>query len=159
MKRATPYRGYAAVALGLLDPREYRDSIGSLVKESRRLPVLLQQASIGLGLMSDPQAVALLLSVMQGERGSIPPLSVLAATATAVGFLGDQSSVEPLVQMLADDSSYTPLARAFAAVALGMVADKGALPWNSAIAGDLNYRAVVGTLTDPRSGSGLLDIR
>ena len=45
---------------------------------------------------------------------------------------------------------------AFAAVALGGVADKELLPWNSKIAVGMNYRASVETLTNQQSG--ILDI-
>jgi Trm5-related predicted tRNA methylase len=48
------------------------------------------------------------------------------------------------------------LSRAFAAVALGGVADKEKLPWNSKISRNMNYRGSVETLT--QSGSGVLDI-
>ncbi len=55
------------------------------------------------------------------------------------------------------DESLTDLSRAFAAVALGVVADKELLPWNSKIAVDMNYRAAVGTLTTG-AGNGILEI-
>ena len=48
------------------------------------------------------------------------------------------------------------LSRAFAAVALGGVADKEMLPWNSKIGVNMNYRAAVETLTNSRTG--ILDI-
>ena len=54
------------------------------------------------------------------------------------------------------DTNLTPLSRAFAAVALGGVADKEKLPWNSKIAQNMNYRGAVETLTG--SGTGVLDI-
>ena len=57
--------------------------------------------------------------------------------------------------MLFDDD-LTELTRAFAAVALGGVADKEKLRWNSKIARNMNYRAAVETLT--QSGRGILDI-
>ena len=50
----------------------------------------------------------------------------------------------------------TPLSRAFAAVALGGVADKESLPWRTKLSRDMNYRAAVETLT--QSGTGVLDI-
>ena len=54
------------------------------------------------------------------------------------------------------DESLTELSRAFAAVALGGVADKESLPWNSKIGQNMNYRAAVETLTDRQAG--ILDI-
>ncbi|MBC8327822.1 MAG: hypothetical protein H8E31_03665, partial [Planctomycetes bacterium] len=81
----------------------------------------------------------------------------LSAAATAIGFIGDHRSVTPLADLLGNDRDFTPLGRAFAAVALGLVADKETLPWNSKIAEDLNYRAAVSTLRD-QAGTGILDI-
>ncbi|KAA3608034.1 MAG: HEAT repeat domain-containing protein [Planctomycetota bacterium] len=150
-------RGYLCVSLGLLSAREHKDYISSVVKESKRMPNLLQQASIGLGLMSDRAVVDALVDLMKGDSDGPPALAVLSATATALGFIGDQRSVRPLVDMLQNDE-VTPLGRAFAAVALGIVADKELLPWNSKIAEDLNYRAAVDTLTDPNGSTGILDI-
>jgi acetolactate synthase regulatory subunit len=61
----------------------------------------------------------------------------------------------PLKRMLFDqDLGHLP--RAFAAVALGGVADKEPLPWNVKIAVGNNYRAAVETLTNQLSG--ILDI-
>lgn len=150
-------RGYLAVSLGLMSAREHKDYISQVVKESKRLPDLLKQASIGLGLMSDRTVVDTLVELMKGDEDGPPALAVLSATATALGFIGDTRSVNPLVDMLQNDE-ITPLGRAFAAVALGIVADKEKLPWNSKIAEDLNYRASVDTLTDPNGSTGILDI-
>ena len=54
------------------------------------------------------------------------------------------------------DTKVSELARAFAAVALGGVADKESLPWNSKIGTNMNYRASVETLTN--QSTGILDI-
>lgn len=50
----------------------------------------------------------------------------------------------------------TALARAFAAAALGGIADRRSLPWNTPIAVNFNYRETVATLTDQTAG--ILDI-
>ena len=156
--RVADLRGYCAVSLGLMGARDQKDYLTELVKESRRLPDLLRQASIGLGLMNDHRVTDTLLALMKPDDGNSPPLAVLAAVATALGFIGDHRSVNPLTEMLANDKDYTPLARAFSSVALGIVADKEKLPWNSKIGEDLNYRAAVETLVDPQSSTGVLDI-
>ena len=59
--------------------------------------------------------------------------------------------------MLDQASGKSNGARGFAAVALGIVADKELLPWNSKISADINYVATTSTLTDA-SGTGILDI-
>ena len=82
-------------------------------------------------------------------------LAKLSSIASALGFIGDQRTIAPLKKMLLD-SSMSQLSRAFAAVALGGVADKESLPWNSKISTNINYRASVDTLTNKTSG--ILDI-
>ena len=154
--RATEFRGYAAIALGLLQAREYRDFLAQLIRDQRRDPDLLKQAAIGLGLMRDREVLDLLLEFLNPPDGR-PTLAVLASTATAIGFIGDKRSVQPLVDALQNEK-LTPLGRAFAAVALGMVGDKEYLPWNSPIGEDLNYRAAVATLTESNVSNGILDI-
>ncbi len=157
--RDVTFRGYDCVALGLMGATAEKDAMTQLVMDSRRLPDLLRQAAIGLGLMNDHSVVDTLLELMKpADRSKSPPLAVLSAVATALGFIGDHRSVEPLVEMLDNKKDYTPLARAFAAVALGIVADKEILPWNSKIGEDLNYRAAVSTLVDQQSATGVLDL-
>jgi len=151
------FRGYAAIALGLLNAKEHMPYISEVVDESKRDPDLLKQASIGLGLMKDRNAVGKLLAYLTPEDGKRPRLAVLSAVATALGFIGDKQSVQPLVDTMSNDR-LTTLGRAFAAVALGMVADKDSLPWNSVFGEDLNYRAAVSTLVDQQAGTGILDI-
>jgi HEAT repeat protein len=151
------YRGYAAIALGLLNAKEHMAYISEVVDESKRDPELLKQASIGLGLMKDRNAVNKLLNYLTPEDGKRPRLAVLSAVATALGFIGDKNSVQPLVDTMSNDR-ITSLGRAFAAVSLGMVADKDSLPWNSVFGENLNYRAAVSTLVDQQAGTGILDI-
>ncbi|MDP6850490.1 MAG: hypothetical protein QGH51_06970 [Planctomycetota bacterium] len=155
--RVADFRGYSAVSLGLMGATENKEYISEMVRESRRLGNLLQQAAIALGLMKDHSVVDTLLDLMAPPDGSSPGLPVLSASATALGFIGDHRSVDPLVRILGDEDML-PIGRAFAAVALGLVGDKEMLPWNSKIGQDLNYRASVSTLVDKSSGTGILDI-
>lgn len=144
--------GYLAVALGLTGAREAVPRIQALVEASRHRPDLLKQAAIALGLLGDKEAVPKLVGLLREARS----LGAQAALASALGIIGDRRSLVPLVEMLAD-GDLTDGARGFAAVALGIVADKEKWPWNSKIALDLNYRASAPTLTDP-GGTGILDI-
>jgi HEAT repeat protein len=79
----------------------------------------------------------------------------MSAISQALAYVGDRSTVTPLRDMLLDER-LTPLTRAFAAVALGGIADKEKLPWNSKIGRNMNYRAAVETLI--QSGNGILEI-
>jgi HEAT repeat protein len=125
--------------------------IQAIVEKSRYQPELMKSAAIALGLLGDKDVVPVLVAMLAEPAG----LSAQAAISSALGFIGDARSLRPLVAML-QDSEKTDLARAFAAVALGIVADKEPLPWNSKIGVDGNYRASTTTLTDQKGG--ILDI-
>jgi len=146
-------RGFVAVALGLLGDDGAQDALVEVVERARYRPDLLRQSSIALGLLGHKEICGQLVEML-GEAKS---LATQAAIASALGFIGDRDSVEPLIGLLNDeDRSFA--ARGLAAAALGIVADKEMLPWNSKISVDLNYRAATGTLTSPARGTGVLDI-
>lgn len=146
-------RGYVAIGLGLMDARESIKPIQDIVKESKYKPDLLKSAAIGLGLLGDKELVPELVNMLKDAKG----LATQAAIASALGYIGDSRSIDPLVEMVRNPS-ITPSARGFAAVALGIVADKEMLPWNSKISTNINYRANTSTLTDSQQGTGILDI-
>ncbi|QDU67552.1 HEAT repeat domain-containing protein [Engelhardtia mirabilis] len=145
-------QGYVALGLGLLGDKRAIEPIQKVLDDAEYKPQLLQQAATALGLLGSKRTVETLVEMLD-SAGS---LSSQAAAASALGFIGDRSSVSPLIAMLQDDS-LTETARGFAAVALGIVADKEELPWNSKIASDLNYRASTPTLNS-MSGRGVLNI-
>lgn len=144
-------RGYVALALGMIEERGALAKIREVLMDSRSKPELLNQAAVALGLLRDKDLVPELC----GMLASAGTLSTRAAIASALGLIGDRRSIDPLVRML-EDTEAAPAARAFAAVALGLVADKELLRWNVKIAADLDYRAAVSTLTD--GSTGVLDI-
>ncbi len=152
-KSRDEFAGYLCIGLALMDSRESQELIHGLVKSSVRRPELLKQAAIALGKMRD-KSVRITLEDMLRDPGK-QNVASLSSIASALGFIGDRKSIDPLAKMLFDES-ITPLSRAFAAVALGGVADKEMMPWNSKIAVDMNYRAAVETLTNQTSG--VLDI-
>ena len=114
---------------------------------------MLRSSAIALGLLGDKDLVPELTEMLRNAKG----LSAQAAISSALGFIGDARSVDPLIEML-QNQSLTASARGFAAVALGIVADKEELPWNAKISVNINYRANTETLTDSQQGTGLLDI-
>lgn len=146
-------RGYVALGLGLMGDLNAKEPIGRIIEESKYRPDLLKQAAISLGLLGDKELVGKLVKMLQSSKS----LATQAAISSALGFIGDQHSIDPLVNML-QDKELTSQARGFAAVALGIVADKEPLPWNTKIAVDLNYRASATTLVDSTNGTGILDI-
>lgn len=145
-------RGYAAVALGLMNQRTAIQPIQDVVRKSKYRPELLKQAAIALGLLGDKELVDDLITMLGEAKG----LATQAAISTALGAIGDSRSIDPLVEML-DNKQITDTARGFSAVALGIVCDKEPLPWVSKIATNINYRANTVTLTG-ETGTGILDI-
>jgi HEAT repeat protein len=145
-------RGYVAVALGLLGERAAVEPIQRVLRESKYRPELLRQAAIALGLLGDKDVVDSLRTMLSTSK----TLACQAAVSGALGFIGDRRSIDPLLAML-ENKQHTPLARAFAVAALGIVADDDPLPWNSAIGIDLNYRASTATL-NLSTGTGVLNI-
>lgn len=145
-------RGYLCLGLGMMRASQASVQINDIVKESTYRPELLQQAAIALGLLGDKDVVKDLVDTL----GKAKSLATQAALSSALGFIGDKRSIDPLVEMLGNDE-LTNTARGFAAVALGIVADKEKLPWNSKIAVNLNYVATTQTLNDT-SGTGILNI-
>ncbi|HVS17443.1 MAG TPA: HEAT repeat domain-containing protein, partial [Planctomycetota bacterium] len=146
-------RGFTAIGLGLMDDRGAIQMITDVLKKSKYQPELLKSAAIGLGLLGDKEIVPELISMLESAAG----LSSQAAISSALGFIGDARSIDPLIAML-EDTQKTDRARGFAAVALGIVADKEDLPWNAKISVNANYRANTTTLTSPEAGTGILDI-
>ena len=144
-------RGYIALGLGLMNARAAVQPIQEIAAASKYRPALLRQAAIALGLLGDHHIVPDLVAMLSDARG----LSSQAAIASALGAIGDSRSVNPLVEFLGD-AQESDTARAFAAVALGIVCDKEDLPWNTKFSVNANYRANTSTLTG--DGKGILDI-
>lgn len=144
-------RGYTAIGLGLMDEQSAIAPIQEIVKKSKYSPDLLKSTAIALGLLGDKQLVNDLVDMLKSSTG----LASQAAISSALGFIGDSRSVEPLIDMM-KNQEVSALARAFAAVALGIIADKEPFPWNSKIGVNSNYRANTPSLTDQKGG--ILDI-
>ena len=145
-------RGYLCLSLGLLNERGAIEEMRKIVLESKYRPELLQQAAIGLGLMGDHELVPELIGMLRDSNS----LASQASVVMALSFIGDKRSIDPLVSFV-NDESHTDRARGFAAAALGMVAERTSLPWNSDLSCDLNYRASTTTLNDTE-GTGVLNI-
>ena len=139
--------GYACIGLSLMKDRSALAQLRSVVGRSTRRPVLLTQATTALGNMGDQRIAEDLHEMLDGEVN----LARFAAVAGALSRIGDRRSVDRLITALFDDERPT-LARAFAAVALGGIADRRDHPWNTPIAVDSNYRAAVETFTDRQAG-------
>ncbi|MEQ1895156.1 MAG: HEAT repeat domain-containing protein, partial [Planctomycetota bacterium] len=93
-------RGYLAIGLGLMNAREAVEQIQKIVDESKYKPDLLKQAAIALGLLGDKAVVETLIKNLTDAKG----LATQAALSSALGFIGDHRSIDPLVTMLQNDS-------------------------------------------------------
>lgn len=145
-------RGYLCLSLGMLGAPEALDPVREVVRESRYRPALLRQAAVALGLLGDKHLVPELCGTLE----EVQSLAAQASVASGLGAIGDARSVDPLIRMLAD-RAITPRARAFAAVALGIVSDKESRPWNAKLAIGSHYQANPPTLSDG-GGAGVLEI-
>jgi hypothetical protein len=144
--------GYLAIGLALMEERRVVDDLRRVLRGASRRPELMVRVAIALGRLGDRATATEMVEWMAAAETN---LAKLAALSEAIAQIGDRRSLEPLIRML-QDPSRGPLARAFAAVALGGICDPLPLPWNTPIGADVNYRAAVPTLTD--QVSGVLDI-
>ncbi len=145
--RSDAFRGYFAIALGLLEAKSFAPRLQELAKGSLRRPEVFQQCAIGLGLMGDKTVVPTLITILNDRDTS--SFGVQSAVADALGYVGDHRAVTPLVAALRDEKhERTTSARAFAAVALGLVGDKDLVPWNAVLSVDFNYLGMVESLMD-----------
>lgn len=144
-------RGYVATALGLTGAQEALAPLRAILGKSRFQPDLLREIAIGLALLGDVDLESALLQELRGAKS----LASQASVARALGFAGTLATVDPLVKMLGD-SSLTAGARAFSAVALGMVCDRESTPWNAFLSIGVNYPSAPPTLSD--GSAGILDI-
>lgn len=145
-------RGYLCQALGMVGSQDAIGPLRAVVRESGYAPNLLRQASTALGLLGDKA----LLPELVERMAATTSLSLQASLAEGLGAVGDVRGIDPLLELLGDETR-SARARAFAAVALGLICDSRHRPWNSALAEGIDYRANVPTLTDG-NGAGILEI-
>jgi HEAT repeat protein len=128
-------RAHLCTALGLLDYKEAIPVVREIVAEKGSVD-LRRNAAIALGLLGDRSAVPFLEKEMRNSENS---LGVLGAVTQGLGFIGDMSAVPTLGTMVTEDDGDN--ARAFAAVALGLLGDKDEIPILSHIGANENYFA------------------
>ncbi|MEW6741742.1 MAG: HEAT repeat domain-containing protein [Planctomycetota bacterium] len=129
-------RGYIAVALGLMGNVEAAPKLRAMIgREGLDWRFRLNLAR-GLGLMNDVESLDTLLGLL----AKATTISEIASLAQAIGLIGDRSALEPLINIVRD-TGRPGMVRGFAAVALGLLAEKTPLPWNARISVGLNYRS------------------
>lgn len=124
---------YCAVTVGLLEHQESSPWLRKVALEEFD-PSLRFNAAMSLALLGDPSVCG---DLIRGYTEA-QTLAVKSSLARAIGLLGHRSAIDPLIDVLRDDRA-SGLSRGFAAVGLGMLAEKTIVPWNTAIAVGSNF--------------------
>ncbi len=137
-------RGYCCVALGLIGKgtRDVRDALLLALRE-RKNTDLRRDAATGLGLLHDGDVLNLLITELRRAKS----FAVQGQLITAIGTIGDQRAIAPLVGLLEDRSQPT-MTRAMAAVGLGLIGDPRPIPALARLSKNYNYRASVSDLDE-----------
>jgi HEAT repeat protein len=138
-----PLKGYIAVSLGLMRATGKGEMMRALIKKKGLDSKFRLQLARALGLMSDTQAVPTLVDYLQNAE----TLAESSSSAQALGLIGDRNAIDPLLA-IAKNPAKQELQRGFAAVALGIIAEKKDLPWNTVFSVNSNYRAKVPALSE-----------
>jgi len=138
-----PLKGYIAVSLGLMRDTTRSVALREEIKKKGLEQKFRLQLARSLGLMSDADALPALIDYLK----SAETLAEISSAAQAVGLIGDKSAVNPLLDIVKNESQQ-PMSRGFAEVALGILAEKTPLPWYIVFSVDANYRAKVDALSE-----------
>src|SRR5262249_30826982 len=138
-------KGYAAVALGMINARGAQPIIEDILKDSKVTdPDLQRSASTALGLMGDTGAVPLLVKLLKEAQSEY----VISSSALALGYIGDWRAIDPLVSLVKDKKGTPDLARANAVTALGIIGETEPLPKLHVVSINNNYRAQVESIQE-----------
>jgi HEAT repeat protein len=130
-------RGYCAVALGMIGDASstVTKALKAALRE-RSSEELRQQTATGLGLLSEPGTVALLLK----ELDEADSQNVQGQVVLALAKIGDAEAIKPLVELMRNGAK-PDLTRALATAGLGLIGDLELVPSLVRISKDINYRA------------------
>lgn len=126
-------QGYLVTALAMLEWKAALPEIKKL-SSSARHPDLVRSCALALSLMQDSTSLELMITLLKNSGST----SVKGGMAGALGRIGDRRAIEPLIKIV-NDASETDLTRAFAIVALGLIADKSPKSAFTRITIDVNY--------------------
>ncbi len=129
-------RSYTAVGLGLMCANEAAEPLRAVLPKKGLDTTMRLQLARALGLLGDRRAVTDLVANFRTAETQVEA----ASTAEALGLIGDRAAVDPLLAVLQDEQQ-SGIRRGFAAVGLGLLAEKSELPWNAVFTVGSNYRA------------------
>jgi HEAT repeat protein len=142
--KAPDLRGYAALALAMLDARDARPAIESLFETARTTdPDFLRGAATAMALFGEGADVPLLVRLLR--EAPIPRSA--SAVALALAAIGDDAATSALLDV-ATDAAASDLARSMAIVGLGAVVEDSATPKLHALPLRLNFRALPPALAE-----------
>ena len=136
-------RGYLALSVGLLRDRSRAAGLREMIVQRGLSPLYRLQLARALGLMGDPAAVPTLVGCLESSS----TLAESSSLAQAIGVIREASALDELL-MLASDRGKPGLQRSFGVIALGLLAQKHELPWNTVFAVDSNYTVSVPALRE-----------
>ncbi|MBM4016367.1 MAG: HEAT repeat domain-containing protein [Planctomycetes bacterium] len=127
-------RGQLALALGMLKDRESIEPMRALVTDPALPPTTRIDVARGLALLGDGGFEGQLVDLLANAGDSNSAI----AYAKALGLVGGTEAATAL-RALAEDRNRPEIQRGFAVVALGLLAEKSALPWNVPYLVDANF--------------------
>lgn len=148
----TTIRGYVMIGLGLMEARGSLPQIEAILTESKYQPDLVQTAAVALALMHDTELVPKLIEILN-SNASLP---AQGAITFSLGNVGDVRATQALIE-LSTAAEIGAVARGQALSALGLVAERFDLPWNTQLSANTNYRANPSSLSNPDM-VGVLDL-
>ena len=126
-------RRHLAVALGMIGHQQAADYLRAALLDQPD-PDLRVASATALGLLGDSTAADELV----GQLRSAPTFYSVVATARALGRIGSKIHLQPLIDVV-EDESLPDVVRAFGCVALGTIAERTPLPWNTPLSVHSNY--------------------
>jgi len=145
-------RALAALALGLIGHQPAVGAIAKLLPTLEADQLSLENAAMGLALLDRTLASKLLTQALQDA----PSPNSASFIAAAMGRSGDRSSLAALQETL-ESRRVSSWARTYAAVAIGILAERDTLPWRSILAWRSPYQARTESLYDGY-GRGVLNL-
>ncbi len=134
------FRGYAAIALGMIGHKPAAADLTAMLTQVDYQPLVRERIALGLAIMGAGD-LGPLFDQLRARRSSY----ALQALAKAVGLVGDEKAVAPLLT-LASDRRSTALTRAAACSALGTLGDPHPIPVLASLRAHYNYLASTGSI-------------
>ena len=136
-------KSYVAIGLGLMGAADATEPLRAALAAKGLDPSLRLQIARALGLLADRQSVPLLVENLRDADTFVE----VSSTVQALSLIGDRAAVDPLLALLEDPKQHA-LRRGFAAVGLGLLAERTELPWNAIFTVGSNYRAKTPALAE-----------